>query len=70
MIRLTRLNGSEFYINCDHIETMEETPDTVIHLTSEKTYVVRDSIAEIVDRVVTFRRRIYQKEYDRHQETE
>ncbi|MFW6365176.1 MAG: flagellar FlbD family protein [Spirochaetota bacterium] len=64
MIQLTRLNGSVLYINCDHIETMEETPDTVIHLTSEKTYIVRDSIEEIINKVVEFRRRIYQKEID------
>jgi flagellar protein FlbD len=59
MIEVSRLNGAKFYINCDHIETMEETPDTVIHLTTEKTFVVKDSIQEIVNKVIEFRRRIY-----------
>ncbi len=61
MIKVTRLNGSEFYINCDHIETMEETPDTVIHLTNDRTYIVKDSIEEIIERVVSFRKQIFQK---------
>ena len=33
MIELTRLNGTTFVINSDLIETIEETPDTVIVLT-------------------------------------
>ena len=30
MIVLHRLNGTEFLLNEDHIETMEETPDMII----------------------------------------
>lgn len=58
MIELTRLNGTTFVINSDLIETIEETPDTVIILTVGTKYVVQESKEEIVDRVVEFRRRI------------
>jgi flagellar protein FlbD len=31
MIKLTRLNGKEFFVNPHMMEFIEETPDTVIH---------------------------------------
>ena len=36
MIDVTRLNGKELTINADLIEIVEETPDTVITLTTGK----------------------------------
>ena len=36
MIELTRLNNRKFMLNCDLIESVEETPDTVITLVSGK----------------------------------
>lgn len=59
MIKLTRLNGSEFVINCDHIEVIEATPDTVITLTNEHKWVVRESPDEVIARTVAFKRRIH-----------
>ncbi|MBN2435449.1 MAG: flagellar FlbD family protein [Spirochaetes bacterium] len=58
MIEVHRLNGTAFYINCDHIETMEETPDTVIHLTNDKTYVVTEKAEEIIDRIIAYKNNI------------
>jgi flagellar protein FlbD len=58
VIELTRLNGTTFVINSDLIETVEETPDTVIVLTMGTKYVVQESKEEIIDKVVEFRRRI------------
>lgn len=59
MIRLTRLNGHEFVINCDHIETVEATPDTVITLSNEHKWVVRESPEEVIERVVAYKRRVH-----------
>lgn len=59
MIRVTRLNGSVFYINEDHIEFMEETPDTVITLNTEKKLVVKESVEELINEITTFRRSVY-----------
>ncbi len=61
MIPVTRLNGSIFYINPDLIETIERTPDTVIRLTTEKRFVVREKPDEIISRIVEYKRRIYLK---------
>lgn len=36
MIEVTRLNGSRFYVNDAMIEFLEETPDTIITLNTEK----------------------------------
>ena len=57
MIRVTRLNGSEFVLNSDLIESVEATPDTVVTLTSGKKLIVREPVDEVLARVVEFRRR-------------
>ena len=43
MIEVTRLNGTTVLINSDLIETVEETPDTVISLTTGKKFIVKES---------------------------
>ena len=58
MIKLTRLNGDEFYLNNDLIESLEATPDTVISLTTNKKVVVREPVEEVVNLVKGFRREI------------
>lgn len=59
MIVLHRLNGSEFILNANHIETIEETPDTVISLTSEKKYIVAEKKDEILKLVVEYYRGVF-----------
>lgn len=58
MLNLTRLNGQKIVLNLDLIETMEETPDTVITLTTGKKLVVKESVNQIVSDVIKFRRMI------------
>ncbi|MCG0274582.1 MAG: flagellar FlbD family protein [Thermosediminibacteraceae bacterium] len=58
MVELTRLNGKKFYLNAELIETIEHTPDTVIKLTNEKTYIVQESPEEVVDKIVVYKRKI------------
>lgn len=58
MVRLSRLDGSELYVNAELIEVIEMTPDTVISLTNGKKLVVRESGEEVVSRVVDYKRRI------------
>lgn len=64
MIRLTKLNNSVFVINCELIETLESTPDTVITLNNGKKYVVADSIDEVIDRVIQYKKRIFANKYN------
>ena len=59
MIWVTRLNGEKFVINSDHIEIVEANPDTVITLTNGDRYIVKESVDEIIEEVVEFRRKIF-----------
>lgn len=58
MIRLTRLNGSTFMLNCELIETIEETPDTVISTINGKKLVVVETLEEVVEKVLEYKRQI------------
>jgi flagellar protein FlbD len=42
-------------VNCDLIERVEASPETVVTLVDGSRYVVRESVAEIVDKVRAFR---------------
>ena len=55
MIRVTRLNGTEFSVNAELIEQIESTPDTVITLTTGNNIVVRETADEVTRRVVSYR---------------
>lgn len=58
MIPVTRLNGKEFFINPDLIQTIEATPNTVITFTNDQKIVVEESPQIIVDRIVAFQSRV------------
>ncbi len=58
MITVNRLNGKPIVINCDLIESIEETPDTIITMTNQRKLMVSESKDEIVEKVIAFRRRI------------
>ena len=55
MIILTRLHGASVAVNCDLIERVEAAPETVLTLVDGSRYVVRESVAEVVDKVRAFR---------------
>ncbi len=61
MIELTRFNSEskkigKFILNADHIQTIEETPDTVITLMNDKKIIVEEPAEEVVRRVMKYRR--------------
>jgi flagellar protein FlbD len=58
MIKLTRLNGSTFILNCELIESVESTPDTVITTIHGKKLVVSETIDKIVDKVIQYKGKI------------
>jgi len=58
MIKLTRLNGSVYVLNSDMIETIEAKPDTVITTSDGKIYVCKESVDEVIDKIIEFRGRI------------
>lgn len=55
MIIVTRLHGTTVAVNCDLIERVEASPETVVTLVDGSRYVVRESVAEIVDKVRAYR---------------
>jgi flagellar protein FlbD len=58
MIQVTRLDGKEYYINPHQIESIETRPDTTLLMLSGKYVVIREPVSDVIDRIVTYRRRI------------
>ncbi|PKM80893.1 MAG: flagellar protein FlbD [Firmicutes bacterium HGW-Firmicutes-14] len=58
MIRVTRMNGFDLIINAELIEFIESTPDTVLTLTTGKKFVLKDSVQDIIDRIIDYRKSI------------
>jgi len=57
VVYLTRLNGERIVLNIDLIEIMEETPDTIVTLTTGKKLVVREPVNKIREDIIKFRKR-------------
>ena len=52
MILVTRINKvTQFYINEDLIEFIEETPDTIVSLNTGKKVAVMESAIELVEKI-------------------
>ncbi|MDR1257535.1 MAG: flagellar FlbD family protein [Spirochaetaceae bacterium] len=58
MVKVTRLDGKEYYINPHQIESMECKPDTTLLMLSGKIIIAREKPDEIIGRIVEYRRRI------------
>lgn len=63
MIKLTKLNKTQFVLNCELIETIEATPDSVITLTNGKKYVVLEENDEIIDKIVAFKKHLIHNDF-------
>jgi len=61
MINVTRMNGAQLVINAELIEFLEATPDTVLTLSTGTKLVLRDSVQEVVAKVIEYRRAIGMK---------
>ena len=55
MIDVTKMNGGSITVNADLIETVEETPDTIITLTNGKKIIVKESRQEVKNLVKSYR---------------
>ena len=63
MIIVSRLNGQRFGVNADHIERIEEMPDTVLTLADGTKYIVQESLDEVLDKIVGYRSEILRISY-------
>ncbi len=52
MIKLTKMNGNDFYINADLIEKIDTVPNTIITMNSQVQYLVKESILIINELIV------------------
>ena len=59
MILLSRLKGKQFVVNCELIKFIESTPDTLITLSTGEKLMVSETIDEVIDRTIEFRRSLY-----------
>jgi flagellar protein FlbD len=58
MIVLTRLNESTFAVNPDLIERIQASPDTSIVLVDGTTFIVQESVEEVIDLIAGYRARV------------
>jgi flagellar protein FlbD len=58
MIKVTRLNGKEYFLNPHQIESIEIHPDTTLLMLSGKHVVVLEKVDEVIERIIEYRRRI------------
>ena len=59
MVEVTKLNGVKILVNPHLIEVVEETPDTVVTLTTGKKIIVKESRQEIKNLVKSYRKDIF-----------
>jgi len=58
MIEVTRLNGNPMTINSDLIKTAEASPDTMLTLINGEKLIVRETCAQVSERVLAWRARL------------
>ena len=58
MIRVSRLDGREYYVNPHQIEYIEANPDTTLVMLSGKRLVVLEDYQTVFDEIVEYRRLI------------
>ena len=63
MISVTRLNDKEYIINSELIECIEANPDTTITMTTGKKIIAKESIDEVIDKVIAFKRKINNSDF-------
>jgi len=61
MIKVKKLNGKEFVVNCELIQYLEETPDTVLTLTTGQKVLVAETADEIIDKVIEYKAKILKR---------
>lgn len=63
MIRVHRLNNQEFLINCELIEFVEETPNTVVSMMSGRKLVVSETTEELEQQIIEYKRKIFSADH-------
>lgn len=57
MVELTKLQNAKIVVNAELIEFVESTPDTLITTTTGKKLMVKETVEEVVEAVIAYKRR-------------
>jgi len=58
MIKVTRLDGKEYYLNPHQIESIEVRPDTTLMMLSGKSHIVREEVDDVLGKIDAYRKRL------------
>lgn len=61
MIKLTKIDDKTIAVNEDFIETISQAPDTIITMHSGRSYAVKESIDEIIERAKIYKQQCHEK---------
>jgi flagellar protein FlbD len=67
MIKLHKLNGSEFVINTELIELVEAIPDTRVTLITGNQFIVKEDVDFVIEKIKEYRSQVYGEELKRQQ---
>ncbi len=59
MINVTKLNGANITVNEAFIEIIEETPDTVITMSTGRKIIIKESRQEVINLVKSYRKDVF-----------
>lgn len=59
MVEVTKINGQKILVNPELMEIVEETPDTVISLTTGRKIIVKESRQEVKNLVKSYRKELF-----------
>jgi flagellar protein FlbD len=61
MIKLTKINGTECFLNHTLFEIIEESPDTCITMSNGNRYLDLESAQQIQQKIITFNVEVLQR---------
>lgn len=59
--KLNKKKTDRYFLNAEFIQIVESTPDTMISLSTGEKYLVAESIEEVIDKVLEYKRLIQNK---------
>ncbi|MCL2231218.1 MAG: flagellar FlbD family protein [Treponema sp.] len=58
MIKVTKLDGKQYYINPHQIECIEINPDTTLLMLSGRHHIVREEADDVINEIIAYRSRL------------
>lgn len=59
MIEVTKLDNTRILLNIEQIQSIQETPDTVITFTSREKMLVKETMGEVTKRIMNYHQAIH-----------